>query len=524
MNIVTIHATKSLYRRWRYFKTKSFLFILLIIFTSIVFSQTNQKAYPELELKLSEVSGHLKFLAADELMGRMTGKPGNEVAARYIAEQFRANGLSTLPGAEDYLQKVPLAKTTPSKLNQVVIQGDTLRQGQNMIVRHVKIAELNAPIVFVDFGMVDAEKGHDDYKGKNVREKIVIAKFGAAENSGMRAGFGAGQEKRLIAAEHGALALIELYDSPMSWQRLVSYTSGPNYEIAKNKEEKADDEIPHILINDVEHKYLSVISSNDNKLSTSLSIHAPDKEFLNSPNVVGMIEGADPTLRQEYILLTAHFDHVGAGMRPGVTPADTIFNGARDNGMGTVALISSSKALIEIRPARSVVFIAFTGEEIGLLGSSYYADHPLVPLNRTVFVQNADGGGYTDTGIVTVLGLERSTAQSAIEEGCKVIGLEAIQDPVPEYNLFSASDNIHFARRGVPSITFSPGFRAFDENIRRFYHQPSDEADENFDFEYLLRYCQAFTHSARLIANMTEKPHWRTGDEFESLSNKLYNE
>ncbi|MFQ5750494.1 MAG: M28 family peptidase [bacterium] len=498
------------------------VFILIILFCANVFSQTNQKAYPELELKLSEVSAHLRFLASDELMGRRTGTLGNNVAARYIAEQFRANGLTTLPGADDYFQKVQLQKSTPSKLNQVIFLGDTLRQGQDFVVRQPKAGELNTAIIFVDFGMVDQEKGRDDYAGRNVKNKIVVAKFGTPENTNRRSAFAAGSAKYQAAVEHGALALIELYAGQMPWQRLVYFMSRPRYTIVEKNTAESETEIPHILVNDREQKYLTKISSTKSAISASLFIHEPIQQIFTSPNVMGMIAGSNSNLRHETILLTAHFDHLGAGMRPGISPADTIFNGARDNGMGTVALLSAVKALAEVRPARSVGCIAFTGEELGLLGSRFYGDHPLVPLNQTVFVLNADGGGYTDTSAVTVLGIERSTAQVAIENGCRVFNLGVIANPLTTRDLFNASDNIVFARKGVPTVTFSPGFRTFDEEIRQFYHRPQDEADENFNFQYLLKYCQGFAHSARMIANMPDQPHWQAGDEFEAVSKTLY--
>jgi Zn-dependent M28 family amino/carboxypeptidase len=168
------------------------------------------------------------------------------------------------------------------------------------------------------------------------------------------------------------------------------------------------------------------------------------------------------------------------------------------------------------------LLLACTGEEVGLLGSRYYAEHPLVPLNKTVFNLNIDGAGYNDTSIVTVIGLERTTAERDILDACKPFGLTAIQDPAPEQNLFDRSDNVSFARKGIPAPTFSPGFRAFDDAINKFYHQAADQADEQFDFAYFHRFVKAFIHAARRIADNPSSPQWKSGDKYESIGKKLY--
>lgn len=243
------------------------------------------------------------------------------------------------------------------------------------------------------------------------------------------------------------------------------------------------------------------------------------REAGTSYNVVGVLEGSDPALKDEYIILMAHYDHVGAGMENGrgAAPTDSIFNGARDNGMGTVALIAAAHALAQERPARPVIFLAAAAEEMGLVGSRYYAEHPLIPLQQTVFGLNIDSGGYSDTSVVTLVGMGRTTADSLIAAGAAVYGLEVIPDPSPEQGLFDRSDNASFTRKGIPVPTFSPGFRSFsDPGVANYYHHVQDEADEDFDFDYLHRFVQAYTRAARLIANSPTHPTWQPGDEYEA--------
>ena len=241
-------------------------------------------------------------------------------------------------------------------------------------------------------------------------------------------------------------------------------------------------------------------------------------------NVAARIEGRDPERRAEFVVLMAHFDHVGAGMHngPGATPADSIFNGARDNAMGVAALLGAAEALAARPPARSVLLLALTAEEHGMLGSRYYADHPLVPLAQTVYALNTDGAGYADTSAVTIVGLGRTTDDEALYAAAAAYGVEVVPDPAPEQNLFDRSDNVSFARKGVPAPTISGGFRSFsDPGILRYYHRPQDEVGD-FDFDYLRRFAQVFTRAARNVADLPDRPRWAEGDPYEEAARALY--
>lgn len=235
-----------------------------------------------------------------------------------------------------------------------------------------------------------------------------------------------------------------------------------------------------------------------------------------SSNVLGLVPGSDPALREEVVVLIAHYDHVGAGRQyQGATEADSIFNGARDNGMGVVALLGAAQALAAEPPARSVLLAAVTAEELGLRGSRYLADHLPVPLGNVVFALNTDAAGYSDTTVVTLIGHGRTTADSLLAVGAGRYGLRLLPDPAPDQNLFDRSDNVSFAARGVPAPTFTPGFRSFsDPGVARYYHHPRDEADEDFNFAYLHRFAQAYAHAARQIADTPARPRWTPGDPY----------
>lgn len=294
-------------------------------------------------------------------------------------------------------------------------------------------------------------------------------------------------------------------------------------EEAEADEAAGDDALIYGWIKNIGQEEVFARLREGENVEVGLSSSGFGKEAIRARNVVGIVEGSDPALRDEYVLLTAHYDHVGVGRQGGgpFTEQDSIFNGARDNAMGTVALLTAARALAQQPPRRSVIILAVTGEELGLLGSNYYADHPLVPLDQTVFNLNTDGAGYNNTEYVSVVGFGRTGTDAAIEAAAAAAGLEVFPNPAPEQNLFDRSDNVAFAKKGVPALTFSPGFTAFDETISKYYHQVADEADA-VDMGYLLQYCRAYAHLARLIADADERPQWKAGDKYEAAGKELY--
>lgn len=454
------------------------------------------------DLTLAEVSAHIRFLAADELAGRLTGTSGNRIAARYIAEHFRGYGLQPPPGAEDYFQEVPLVKVQPSPKNRLVVLEDTLRQSRGLLL--LEPGELRGafPAVFLEKGATEVAEADTLFEGR-----IVFTDFGAPGSVDLRAHLQASQRKRERFRKLGAAALVELYQGPLPWRQMAQFFGRARYSLADSEPHAPTPGFAHLL---VERTQLHELPTPATNITVHAEIHPQQESHITSRNVLGLVEGRDPELRDQYVLLTAHYDHIGTFSPPddAEAPVDTIFNGARDNGMGTTALLSAAKVLAKAPPARSLLFVAFTAEELGLLGSKYYAKHPVVSLDRTAFVLNTDGGGYTDTTVVTVLGLVRTTAGPAIEAACEAVGLQAIPDPVPHMGLFGASDNATFVEKEVPAITFSPGFRDFGAEMRRYYHQAGDEADENFAFSYLLRFSRAYTRVAQAIANLPNQPEW----------------
>lgn len=240
---------------------------------------------------------------------------------------------------------------------------------------------------------------------------------------------------------------------------------------------------------------------------------------IESQNVIGIVEGTDPELKNEYIIYSAHYDHVG--VHASNVPGDSIFNGARDNAVGTTTVLSMAENLAKYPTKRSALFILFTGEEKGLLGSRYYVKNPVLPLKQMVYCFNSDNAGYNDTSVATIVGLGRTTVGQHIKDAASAFGLEAIDDPAGEQGLFDRSDNVNFAKKGIPAPTFSLGFRSFSGDVTKYYHQPGDEAD-TLDYDYLLKFFQAYVLSGRKIGNDPKTPTWVAGDKYEKASKALY--
>ncbi len=473
------------------------------------------KKLPESKLDAAEAEAHIRFLASDELMGRRTGEAGNNAAARYVAEQFRRYGLKTAPGMDRYMQPVPLAKTTPPKNGSLQLGDSLFTHGGNMLVFSGGNFSQEAVAVFAGHGY---SPGGEWFSGLDLTGKVVVVQAGHPGISSPQEVSRFRNAKAQAAYEKGAVGLVELYNLPFPWQILRGYLSRERVSLAP---ENGSVPIFQAWINDTAGEMLRNSGAWDGKPAKT-EVQGVPEAMLSSQNVLGVVEGTDPRLKHEYILLTAHYDHVGAGPAGGrTTPEDSIFNGARDNAFGTVALLAAAKALAARPPARSVLFAALTGEELGLLGSQFLAANSPVPLKNIVFNLNTDGAGYNDTGLVAVIGLERTGAAAEIVAGCKAFGLEVFAEPAPEQNLFDRSDNVSFAAEGVPAPTFSPGFKSFDQAIQQHYHQVSDEV-ETLDVAYLHRFSQAFAHTARLLANRKTAPRWSAGDKYEAAAKALY--
>ncbi len=478
--------------------------------------------YPEFSISSSTLEQHLRFLASDELRGRRTGTEGSAAAARYIAEQFRMYGVKVIPGQDDYFQPVRLLRNIPGGGGSVNVAQHSYTHGDSMLWLSGAAVQFEVEAVWLGHGWVDEERGYNDYQNKEVKGKVVIVASGVPGSQSRTEAVRAMPLKRKWASERGAIALIELYQLNTPWNFFKNYVSKERLDLLDEDALPQElDSIPYGWVFAAHADWVREIQKGGTAIVSVQSV-GNRSEIITSNNVAGVIEGSDPNLKEEYVLLSAHYDHVGVGAQGGrYTEEDSIFNGARDNGMGTVALLAAAQSLAKLPARRSVILLALTAEEIGLLGSAHYASNPLIPLEQTIFNLNNDGAGYTDTGAVAIIGYDRVGVADIFDKATQKLGLKIYPDPAKEQNLFDRSDNVSFAKKGVPAPTFSPGFEQFNAEMFKYYHQVSDEV-ESIDWNYLKRFAQAYTYAARLIANRDERPFWVKGDKYEEAGKKLY--
>lgn len=482
-----------------------FLFLTISVF--------GQKQAIEKSLDKKEAISHFRFLASDELKGRDALRPEIDIAARYIAEQFWKYGASELSEGEGYYHAVPFLASSPPTYGEIIMGDSSFYHGENMLVLAGSDFSGNYPIVLAGHGL------ETDLEGKDVDGKILVVSVGAPDLLDPSKLQSLGREKLALAQSRGAVGVIEVYNKDIApWDLLIRFLLNKSQLIIDTTSTQALNTIPYFWIKDLSNQLIPAIKQGEIK-QAEFNVKGKINRRINGKNVVAYIEGTDPQMKDEYVMLSAHYDHIGVG-----TPnanGDSIFNGARDNAVGTVAIINAAKYFSENPPKRSILLCAWTAEEKGLLGSSYFANHPPVPLKQIVYNLNIDNGGYNDTSVITVIGLGRTSADGLIEEAVAEFGIKAIADPSPEQGLYDRSDNVNFARKGIPSPTFSLGFTSFDEEIFKYYHQAADQVD-NFDLDYAMLYWKAFLLSAINIANSETQPVWVTGDPYEEAGMQLY--
>ncbi len=497
--------------------------MLRLKFTSLVFAifvfssisgQSNKKIVDKSITKES-VTQHVKQLASDDWLGRDTPSPGLDSAAAYVARNFSKWGVEPLPSLNGYYQVVRMKASEPSLSGHFAIRDSVFNLENQMLQLTDGAVSLNAPVVFVDYGT------REDFDAADVNGKIVIARSGSKGASTVRNIFVAGREKATLAAEKGALALVELYNSPQTkWKILQFYIRNRQVSLDFKSGDEDDDDpnIQRFWLEDMDNSRLAYLK--DYMGSAALVVNGGGETKFNSQNVVGFVQGTDAVLRNEIVIFSAHYDHVGTG-KPN-DQGDTIYNGTRDNAIGTMTVLEAARTIAANPLKRSSLFILFTGEEKGLLGSEWYVNHPEMPLNEVVFCFNSDNAGYNDVTKATVVGLNRTTAGPIITKAAAVYNLTTLDDPVPDQNLFDRSDQVNFARKGVPAIMYSMGLTSFDEEINKYYHQSADNPD-SVDYDYLFKFTKAYVLAAREIGDAPARPVWIEGDKYFEAGENLYN-
>lgn len=488
---------------------KHYLTLGILAIMSTISAQTDAEKAAE-TVDRNNIEGHIYFLADDLLKGRDTGSHENKIAASYLANSLRSYGVKPNPATGSYYQKFNLTQFSAPSILKVALNDEHY---PHAVVVKAKSVALSGDGMYLGYGF------EADYKGKDVKGKLLIVRAGTPDSSEPGAVYRAHKNKQELAKKNGAIGLLEMTLLDEEWWSRIKHYMGESVQIPDTQgAEGSTDNFVHLWVNTTLEKLNSL---GDIDLSYQIETDGKKEKVISTQNVVGVLEGTDPKLKNEYLIYSAHYDHIGIG-KPDAQ-GDSIYNGARDNAIGTTAVLTIAENLAKYPTKRSALFILFTGEEKGLLGSQYYVQNPILPLNQMIYCFNTDGGGYNNTSLATIAGLKRTTAQKHMVAGAKTFGLEAldIDDVAPEEGLFDRSDNVSFAKMGIPAPTYSTGFDAFDEEINKFYHQAADEAD-SLDYDYLVKFYQGYVLSGRLIANDPEKPFWIKGDKYEAAGNVLY--
>ena len=506
---------------------------------------------------------HIKILASDEFEGRAPGSKGEDLSVKYITDQFKKIGLN--PGNPDgtYIQEVPLAGIKSEPQMSFVVGDKTMDlnfpddfvASSARLQPEIKIEK--SDLVFVGYGVVAPEYGWDDYKNVDVKGKTLLMLIGDPPipdpkdpsklddkifKGKAMTYYGRWTYKYEIAAKKGAAAAIIIHETEPAaypWQVVRSSWSKENFELDNpNKNMDAVSARSWITL-DVAKKLFTDSGQDFDALKKSATAKNFRPVVLNgkanidvkqevrafkSHNVIGKLEGSDPKLNGEYVIYTAHWDHLG---RHPELQGDQIFNGAIDNASGVASIIEIAAAFSKINPLpkRSVLFMATTAEEAGLLGAKYYAEHPLYPLNKTLADINLDSMNvWGKTRDIEDLSLGFSTLDDLLTAAAKQQGRKAIPDSRPDKGKIYRADNFEFSKVGLPSLYIGKGEHLLsrpenaplksDEYDSTDYHQITDEVKPDWDLAGAVQDVQLVFEVGYEVANGDKFPEWKVGNEF----------
>ncbi len=548
---------------------RKIVFVVLSLALSLTVAQAARKPAPAASAHLppaaiaalekidpEHIRAHVRYLSLDLLEGRGTGQRGGDLAAEYIATQFWLYGLKAAGDNGTYFQKVPMVGITPAPettFELVPNKGDALKlKPLDEYVAYDETqrpsSDIDAPIVFVGYGIEAPEYKWDDYKGTDVRGKVLLMLVSepSSDDPNFFKGraltyYGRWTYKYEEAARKGAVGVILIHKTEMAsypWEVVRNSNSGEKsflksdqpqlqaaswiqLEVARQLAQKSGMDLDKLMADAQSRNFHPV------PLTVKLKAHMVSKiRQISSNNVVAMLEGSDSKLKNEAILYTAHYDHLG--IRPDM-PGDNIYNGARDNatGCGIVLELARVFAQAPARPRRSVIFASVTAEEQGLLGSEYLGRHPPIPAGKITLDLNFDDipplGSPEE---VEVSGAERNTFYPTVEAMAKEFRLAIRPDSHPEAGHFYRSDHFSLARVGVPAFSLNEGMKYKGHNTAwgmqqaedyttNHYHQPSDEYSPSMDFTgdaVMTRFGFALGWAA---ASQQKLIGWQSGDEFE---------
>jgi hypothetical protein len=538
-------------------KTKFLALVCLLGAINNVYSQERISADVTAAMQHASadmMKADITYLADDKLMGRQPGKPGYQMAVDYVVSELQKNGVKPAGENGTWLQTILMrrASVTPSFTASINIDGaeTPLVGGKDVILTPnpiVKQSSVAANLVFVGYGITAPGLNYDDYKGIDVKGKIVVVLRGAptsfpSSDASHHQNLVTIQDNALVhgavgvmmaTATNSARGLMSPRPSMSMLDKKGQLVSSSSYPFPKMKiVGTLSNPICQTIFEKAGKKLDATIASlkegNPQSFTTNYKLNASYESTyadFDTFNVAGKIEGTDAKLKNEYVVHSAHLDHMGVGA---VVEGDSIYNGAHDNASGVASLLQITKIYqnLKVKPKRSVLILMVTGEEMGLLGSSYFASKPTVPVKNIVANVNTDMPAIIAPLLsVAPLGADHSTLINPVTEAATHLGLTVEPDPEPKENRFVRSDQYSFIKQGIPALHIKYGNKTADgkNNLNEFvekwrakyYHKPQDDINGVFDFEAGRKYAQLNFLIGYLVANDIQRPNWNPGDIFE---------
>jgi hypothetical protein len=489
--------------------------------------------------------GTVKELASDKYQGRATASPGYRQAADAVASEFKKLGLAPA-GESGNMQPVPLIVRTIREresslslvrggLQEMLDLGTDAYFNLNIDSK----PQVDAPAVFVGYGLTVPESGYDDFAGLDLKGRVAVFLRGGPSSipGPLRAHYQTLRERQVFLRKAGAIGIAAILDPgsmDLPWERYAADRLEPFMSLAGTQD--GGNLALSLTVNPArtgkwfegtEHTFAEILDLAKAgrplpRFPLAWSVRAAvseDRSEAECENVAAVLRGTDPKLRDEYVVVSAHLDHLGVGVP---VNGDAIYNGAMDDASGVASLIEIARALKAAPPRRSVLFLAVTGEEKGLLGSRYFASHPSVPAGSIVADLNLDMFlPIHSLRVLTVYGLGESSLGNDIQAVAKAYGVGVQADLEPDRNIFIRSDQYSFIREGVPSLLFkfgytpgSPEERLQKQWLEQRYHAPSDDATQPVDLAAAARFNRIVTALTRRVANSTSRPTWNQNSFF----------
>lgn len=498
---------------------------------------------------------HVKYLASDALEGRDTGSPGLAKAEAYVVDFLKKNGIEPA-GTNGYYQPIKFVsrQLDESKSSLILVRDgkdEPLTLGDDAIIstRVDAAPKVDAPLVFVGYGLRIPEMHIDDFSGLDCKSKILVVFAGSPNelSAALSAHYQSTAMRARLMDEVGAIGYIiipnpAVMDFP--WARLKTSRLHPNMGFADNKLNESGDAQIGIYFNPASapklfagtgHNFADIEAlGTDRKplphFPLNLSLRAVQTVIMKpveSSNVIGKLPGSDPKLKGEYVALSAHMDHLGIG-EP--INGDKIYNGAMDDGSGTALLMDMAAALPKLKPKRSVLFVFVTGEEKGLLGSRYFAVHSTVPVKSMVADINTDMFlPIFPLKTLTVFGLAESTLGDDATTVAKKDGVAVQPDPWPLKNIFIRSDQYNFVRDGIPALMMmdgavpgSPEEKQLIQWLNDRYHAPSDDTNQPVDLTAAGKFEDIVRDLTLKVADDPQRPEWKSTSFFKRFGQPVH--